>query len=41
MMLGLATGGVAVGMFHLFNHAFFKALLSWGGSINHATEPSI
>jgi len=27
MMLGLATGGVAVGIFHLFNHAFFKALL--------------
>ena len=38
MMLGLATGGVAVGIFHLFNHAFFKALLFLGaGSINHAT----
>ncbi len=38
MMLGLATGGVAIGMFHLFNHAFFKALLFLGaGSINHAT----
>jgi len=38
MMLGLATGGVAVGMFHLFNHAFFKALLFLGsGSVNHAT----
>jgi NADH-quinone oxidoreductase subunit L len=39
MMLGLATGGVAVGIFHLFNHAFFKALLFLGaGSINHATK---
>jgi NADH-quinone oxidoreductase subunit L len=38
MMLGLATGGVAIGMFHLFNHAFFKALLFLGsGSVNHAT----
>jgi NADH-quinone oxidoreductase subunit L len=38
MMLGLATGGIAVGIFHLFNHAFFKALLFLGaGSINHAT----
>jgi NADH-quinone oxidoreductase subunit L len=39
MMVGLATGGVAVGIFHLFNHAFFKALLFLGaGSINHATN---
>ncbi len=38
MMLGLATGGVAVGIFHLFNHAFFKALLFLGsGSVNHTT----
>jgi NADH-quinone oxidoreductase subunit L len=38
MMLGLATGGVAIGIFHLFNHAFFKALLFLGaGSVNHAT----
>ncbi|MBI2853608.1 MAG: NADH-quinone oxidoreductase subunit L [Chloroflexi bacterium] len=30
--------GVAVGMFHLFNHAFFKCLLFLGcGSVNHAT----
>ena len=30
--------GVAVGNFHLFNHAFFKALLFLGaGSVNHAT----
>jgi len=38
MMLGLATGGVAIGIFHLFNHAFFKALLFMGsGSVNHST----
>jgi len=38
MMLGLGTGGIAVGIIHLFNHAFFKALLFLGaGSINHAT----
>jgi len=38
MMLGLGIGGVAVGIFHLFNHAFFKALLFLGaGSVNHAT----
>lgn len=38
MFLGLATGGVWVGIFYLFNHAFFKALLFLGaGSINHAT----
>ncbi len=38
MMLGLGTGGVAIGMIHLFNHAFFKALLFLGaGSVNHAT----
>jgi NADH-quinone oxidoreductase subunit L len=37
MMIGLATGGVAVGIFHLFNHAFFKSLLFMGaGSISHA-----
>ena len=31
--------GVAVGIFHLFNHAFFKALLFLGaGSVSHATD---
>ncbi len=36
MMLGLGAGGVAVGMFHLFTHAFFKALLFLGaGSVIH------
>ena len=36
MMLGLAVGGVAVGMFHLITHAFFKALLFLGaGSVIH------
>ena len=39
MMLGLGVGGVAIGIFHLFNHAFFKALLFLGaGSVNHATD---
>ncbi len=38
MMLGLGVGGVAVGIFHLFTHAFFKSLLFLGaGSVNHAT----
>ena len=37
MMIGLGTGGVAVGMFHLFTHGFFKALLFLGaGSVIHA-----
>ena len=37
MMLGLGTGGVAVGMFHLITHAFFKSLLFLGaGSVIHA-----
>ncbi len=36
MMLGLGLGGVAVGMFHLLTHAFFKALLFLGaGSVIH------
>ncbi len=46
--LGVARGGnvtleaakaaAAIGIFHLFNHAFFKALLFLGsGSVNHAT----
>ncbi|MBL9138972.1 MAG: NADH-quinone oxidoreductase subunit L [Verrucomicrobiales bacterium] len=36
MFLGLGTGGVAVGMFHLITHAFFKALLFLGaGSVIH------
>jgi NADH-quinone oxidoreductase subunit L len=38
MMLGLGVGGIAVGIFHLFTHAFFKSLLFLGaGSVNHAT----
>jgi NADH-quinone oxidoreductase subunit L len=36
MMVGLGTGGVAVGMFHLITHAFFKSLLFMGaGSVIH------
>jgi NADH-quinone oxidoreductase subunit L len=36
MMAGLGLGGVAVGMFHLITHAFFKALLFMGaGSVIH------
>src|SRR5437870_4443385 len=36
MMLGMGVGGIAVGMFHLNTHAFFKALLFMGaGSVIH------
>ena len=36
MMMGLGIGGVAVGMFHLITHAFFKSLLFLGaGSVIH------
>jgi NADH-quinone oxidoreductase subunit L len=39
MMMGLGVGGFAAAIFHLFNHAFFKALLFLGaGSVNHATN---
>ena len=39
MMLALGVGGYAVAIFHLFTHAFFKALLFLGsGSVNHATN---
>lgn len=37
MMIGLGVGSLSAGMFHLFTHAFFKALLFLGaGSIIHA-----
>jgi NADH-quinone oxidoreductase subunit L len=37
MFLGLGTGSLAAGMFHLFTHAFFKSLLFLGaGSVIHA-----
>ncbi len=37
MMLALGVGAYGAAMFHLFNHAFFKALLFLGsGSVNHA-----
>ena len=39
MMLGLGTGSVAAGLFHLTTHAFFKALLFLGsGSVIHAVH---
>jgi NADH-quinone oxidoreductase subunit L len=39
MMMGLGVGGVAVGMFHLITHAFFKALLFLGaGSVIHSCQ---
>jgi NADH-quinone oxidoreductase subunit L len=39
MMLALGVGGYAAAIFHLFNHAFFKALLFLGaGSVNHSTH---
>ena len=38
MMFALGVGAVPAAMFHLFTHAFFKALLFLGsGSVNHAT----
>jgi NADH-quinone oxidoreductase subunit L len=37
MFLGVGTGAIAAGMFHLVTHAFFKALLFLGsGSVIHA-----
>ncbi|MBN1161222.1 MAG: NADH-quinone oxidoreductase subunit L, partial [Dehalococcoidales bacterium] len=37
-ILLLAKAAVAVGIFHLFTHAFFKSLLFMGaGSVNHST----
>jgi len=36
MMLAIGVGAMSAGMFHLFNHAFFKALLFLGaGSVIH------
>jgi len=38
MMLALGVGAYGAAIFHLFNHAFFKALLFLGaGSVSHAT----
>ena len=38
MMMGLGIGSLVAAIFHLFTHAFFKALLFLGaGSVNHAT----
>jgi NADH-quinone oxidoreductase subunit L len=39
MVVGIGTGGVSVGLFHLITHAFFKALLFLGsGSVIHAVH---
>jgi NADH-quinone oxidoreductase subunit L len=39
MMLAIGLGAMAAGMFHLFTHAFFKALLFLGaGSVIHAVH---
>jgi len=39
MMMALGTLGYVAAIFHLFTHAFFKALLFLGsGSVNHATN---
>jgi NADH-quinone oxidoreductase subunit L len=39
MVVGVGTGGVSVGLFHLITHAFFKALLFLGsGSVIHAVH---
>jgi NADH-quinone oxidoreductase subunit L len=39
MMLGIGTGSFTAGTFHLFTHAFFKALLFLGaGSVIHAVH---
>jgi len=38
MMLALGAGGYVAAIFHLFTHAYFKAMLFLGsGSVNHAT----
>ena len=38
MMAALGLGAYGAALFHLFNHAFFKALLFMGaGSVNHST----
>jgi NADH-quinone oxidoreductase subunit L len=40
MMMALGIGAYTAGLFHLFTHAFFKALLFLGaGSIIHSMEP--
>ncbi len=39
MMMGLGVGSVVAGIFHLFNHAFFKAMMFLSaGSAHHATH---
>ncbi len=39
MMMGLGVGNVVAGIFHLFNHAFFKAMMFLSaGSAHHAAH---
>ena len=39
MMMGLGVGSVVAGIFHLFNHAFFKAMMFLcAGSAHHAAH---
>ena len=39
MMMGLGVGSIAAGIFHLFNHAFFKAMMFLSaGSVHHAAH---
>ncbi|MSQ41945.1 MAG: NADH-quinone oxidoreductase subunit L [Dehalococcoidia bacterium] len=39
MVMALGLGGYVAAIFHLFTHAFFKAMLFLGaGSVNHATN---
>ena len=39
MVLALGVGAWTAGVFHLFTHAFFKALLFLGaGSVSHAVH---
>ena len=40
MIMALGIGAYTAGLFHLFTHAFFKALLFLGaGSVIHSMEP--
>ena len=40
MFVGLGVGGYSLGIFHLFTHAFFKALLFLGAGCRHHRDAS-